>query len=184
MRNNRRCLKRVTASAPPPKLRPSRVFTSTITTVAPSRATISISPYFVRYRRARIVYPRRFNSAHARSSPILPRACAADWIYAPDAAAGIVGVLEADQIDQHVFDLGGGRVTDAMMWCEAIAAHFPQFRWRIVEQGDEPNIAYRLPYDRAPLDNTAIVAATGFEPRFDLPRAAVDYLEWCRIALA
>src|SRR5262245_8312419 len=34
---------------------------------------MSISPIFVRCLRARIPYPRRSNSAHARSSPSFPR---------------------------------------------------------------------------------------------------------------
>jgi nucleoside-diphosphate-sugar epimerase len=151
---------------------------------------VRLGPVFGRYeyatglRDALSPHSQIVASAKAGDEARLPRACAADWIYAPDAAAGIVGVLEVDQVDQRVFDLGGGWMTDATMWCEAIAAHFPQFRWRIVQQGDEANVAYRLPYDRAPLDNAAIAAATGFEPRFDLRRAAVDYLEWCRVALA
>jgi nucleoside-diphosphate-sugar epimerase len=107
----------------------------------------------------------------------LPRACAADWIYARDAAAGVAAVLEAEHAGEPVFDLGGGRVTDAVMWCEALLAYFPELRWRIAADGEEANIGYRLPRDRAPLDNAAVTAATGFVPQFDLPRAAADYLE-------
>lgn len=112
---------------------------------------------------------------------LLSRPCAADWIYAGDAAAGIVGVLETDCVVQPVFDLGGGQVTDALMWCEAIARHFRRLKWRIVEGGEQANIAYRLPPDRAPLDNTAVTTATGIEPRSDTEAAAADYLEWCRV---
>jgi nucleoside-diphosphate-sugar epimerase len=118
--------------------------------------------------------------ARAGREARLPRACVADWIYARDAAAGIVGVLEADRADEHVFDLGGGEVTDATMWCEALAPAFPGFRWRIVEEGEEANIAYRLPRDRAALDNASITAATGFKPSYGLHAAAADYLEWRR----
>jgi nucleoside-diphosphate-sugar epimerase len=115
--------------------------------------------------------------ARAGREAHLPRACAADWIYARDAAAGIVAVLEAEQVAGRVFDLGGGRVTDAVMWCEALRPYFPELRWRLATQGEDPNIVYRLPRDRAPLDNAAMTAATGFAPRFDLPAAAADYLE-------
>jgi hypothetical protein len=59
--------------------------------------------------------------------------------------AGIVGVLETDCVDDRVFDLGGGRVTDAVMWCEAVARYYPAFRWRLVATGEDANIVYRLP---------------------------------------
>jgi nucleoside-diphosphate-sugar epimerase len=104
----------------------------------------------------------------------LPRACAADWIYARDAAAGIIAVLETDHASERVFDVGGGFVTDAAMWCETLVPHFPDLRWRIVGEEDA-NIRYRVPR-RAPLDNAAVTAATGFAPRFNLQAAAADYL--------
>jgi nucleoside-diphosphate-sugar epimerase len=113
--------------------------------------------------------------ARARRGVLLPRACAADWIYARDAAAGIVAVLETEHAAERVFDLGGGRVTDAAMWCEVLMPYFPDLRWRIVGEGDA-NIHYRLPRDRAPLDNAGVTAATGFAPRYDLRAAAADYL--------
>jgi nucleoside-diphosphate-sugar epimerase len=108
----------------------------------------------------------------------LPRACAADWIYARDAAAGIVAVLEAEHAAGRIFDLGGGRVTDAVMWCDALLPYFPELRWRVVAAVEDANILYRLPRDRAPLENAAVTAATGFAPRYDLSDAAADYLEW------
>jgi nucleoside-diphosphate-sugar epimerase len=119
--------------------------------------------------------------ARAGREARLPRACAADWIYARDAAAGIVAVLEAEHAGGRVFDLGGRRVTDAAMWCEALLPYFPELRWEVVAAGEEANIIYRVPRDRAPLDNAAVTAATGFTPRFDLADAAADYLEWRRI---
>ncbi len=71
----RRRFTRLMASAPPPKSRPFRVFTSTNTTVCPSRATMSNSPPRRRYRRARIAYPSRSSSRHAKFSPDFPSCC-------------------------------------------------------------------------------------------------------------
>ena len=73
-RTMRRCLRQVTASAASPNARPSRAFTSTNTSVAPSRAMMSNSPPRQRCRRATIAYPRRSSSPQARSSPVFPRA--------------------------------------------------------------------------------------------------------------
>jgi len=58
-----------------PKPPPVRAFTSTKTSTAPSRATMSISPQRVRNRRSTMTYPRRCNSSQARSSPRFPNAC-------------------------------------------------------------------------------------------------------------
>jgi len=64
------------------------------------------------------------------------------------------------------------------MWCDALLPYFPELRWRVVAAVEDANILYRLPRDRAPLENAAVTAATGFAPRFDLSDAAADYLEW------
>src|SRR5438874_3127261 len=72
-RTIRRRLRPVTASAASPNDRSSRALTSMNTSVGPSRAMMSNSPPRRRYRLARIAYPRRSSSRHARSSPAFPK---------------------------------------------------------------------------------------------------------------
>src|SRR5690606_14814490 len=71
-RRNRAIFSRVTASSPEPNPDPLRVFTSQTTTVAPSKATMSISPTSQRQFRARMTNPSRCRYRTATCSPYCP----------------------------------------------------------------------------------------------------------------
>lgn len=116
--------------------------------------------------------------ARAGEEIVLPRPCRADWIYARDAAAGIVALLEAGDARGHTVDLGGGAYSDLPAFCRALATRLPALRWRLAADGEAANVTYGLARDRAMLDNAALTRSTGFAPRFDVARAALDHLDW------
>jgi nucleoside-diphosphate-sugar epimerase len=124
--------------------------------------------------------PHRQATLRAREgrSVLLPRSCSGDWLYARDAGEGLAAVLMADGIAGRVLDFGGGAATTLPQWCDALRRRIPELDARIAGAGEDPNVFYALPRDRVSLDNADLTAATGFAPKFDLDRAADDYLDW------
>lgn len=116
--------------------------------------------------------------AHAGSEIVLPRPCRADWLYARDAAAGIVALLAASDGAGRTVDLGGGAYSDLTEFCRALATRLPTLRWRLAGEGETATVTYGLARDRAMLDNAALTRLSGFAPRFDVARAADDHLDW------
>lgn len=116
--------------------------------------------------------------ARAGEEIVLPRSCRADWLYARDAAAGIVALLEAHDGAGRTVDLGGGAYSDLPDFCRALATRRSTLRWRVAADGEAANVTYGLARDRAMLDNAALTRLTGFAPRFDVARAAIDHLDW------
>ncbi len=116
--------------------------------------------------------------ARAGREVILPRSMAGDWIYSRDAASGISAISQSDRLAHRIYHVSGGVITDLPQWCEIVAQHFPDLRWRLAASEAEGNIVYGLPKDRAALNIARLAADTDCRPRFDLGRAARDYLAW------
>ncbi|HEY8614065.1 MAG TPA: NAD(P)-dependent oxidoreductase, partial [Roseomonas sp.] len=85
---------------------------------------------------------------------ILPRPMAGDWIDAGEAAEAIANLLATPDLSDTLFNLGGGAVTTAIDWCEALTALRPEFRWRVDEEA--ATIRYGLERDRAPMDTARL----------------------------
>lgn len=115
---------------------------------------------------------------HDGHEATLPRAMRADWIYSRDAATGIAAVSMVTSLSHVIYNVGGGRMSDLIDWCNTLAIRFPDFRWRCVEPGETPSIKYSLPVDRAPLSIARLASETGFRPAYPVEMAARDYLSW------
>jgi nucleoside-diphosphate-sugar epimerase len=108
---------------------------------------------------------------------VLPRPMEADWIDATDAAAAVVDLLQARNLSHALFNLGGGAVTTATDWCEALVALRPGFRWRV--DPSAATVRYGLERDRAPMDTERLRQVLGHSPHTDgLMDRARRYLVW------
>ncbi|MDQ2801452.1 MAG: NAD(P)-dependent oxidoreductase [Pseudomonadota bacterium] len=113
----------------------------------------------------------------AGSDCVLPRPLAADWIDAAEAARAVADLLHADGLHYQLFNLGGGEVTTAATWCEALSVLRPDFRWRI--DPDVATVRYGLERDRAAMDTDRLEQALGWRPRpANLLDRARRYLLW------
>ena len=101
-----------------------------------------------------------------------------DFIYARDAAAGLVALADAPAPGQTIYNLGSGAAASAAHWCRALAAIVPGFRWRLAADGEVPNTVSHVPWDRGALDVARLAADAGWAPRFAMAQAAADYLAW------
>ncbi|MFP5406257.1 MAG: NAD-dependent epimerase/dehydratase family protein, partial [Gammaproteobacteria bacterium] len=114
---------------------------------------------------------------------VLPRPGRRDWLYVRDAAAGLVALLDMEKNAGHsppLYNVAAGFQWSISHWCDAMMQEEPGLRWRFANEGETPNVDYHAPYDRAPMDNRRLLAATGFTPRFDLEAAACDFRCWLR----
>ncbi len=105
-----------------------------------------------------------------------------DWIYSRDIALALVALLDAPDLAHEVYNVSPGETWNARLVAEALAAEFPQFRWRIAADEAESNIAYFGPLDRARKSGTIarLQSELGFALAFPPPRAAADYAGWVR----
>jgi len=101
------------------------------------------------------------------------------YVYARDAAAGLLHLLDLAAPPQRVFNLCSGQDYGPLLarWCEVLAEGFPGFSWR----GSEDPAAVTVPLsDSRPRGRMDIarLAATGFMPRFTPEAAFADYRDW------
>ena len=118
--------------------------------------------------------------AKAGHEAILSHPGAGDFCYSRDIAAGLVALSETPTLTQTTYNLGSGTPTTAEDWCQALATHHPDFRWRRATAGEQPNTTSHVPFDRGGLDIAAIRRDTAFAPAFPMHAAAADYLAWSK----
>lgn len=112
---------------------------------------------------------------------VLPREGRRDWIYSRDAADAIVQVLAAEGAPSGPVNVGLGHEWTVADWCERLAGHFPQFRYRLAVAGEEPTIDFHGGTDRAPLAIGRLRREVGYEPNHGLDAAFADYMSWVGI---
>jgi nucleoside-diphosphate-sugar epimerase len=103
---------------------------------------------------------------------------ARDWIYAPDAAAGVIALIDAEKLKHALYNVGPGRTWSLVDWCEQLADRLPGFSYRLCEAGKAGAGALGAGAPRSPLAITRIRDDTGFVARFGLGEALDDYLPW------
>jgi nucleoside-diphosphate-sugar epimerase len=99
-----------------------------------------------------------------------------DWIYGPDAAAGILALLDAAALGHDIYNVGTGCVWSLRQWCEKLAARYPAFTYRLGTDSDPG--CFIDPGRRSPLSVERITRDTTYTPRFGLEESFDDYLGW------
>jgi len=103
-----------------------------------------------------------------------------DFIYAKDAARGLMLMLQAPSLRHRIYNLGYGRLTCIGEFAAAILRVLPQAE---VHLGDAagPLKSTKTPMDiNACVDISRLNEEFGFSPEFDPEHAVEHYLEWAR----
>ncbi len=111
---------------------------------------------------------------------ILPGPGRRDWVYSRDVAEALVAILETKRPCYDVYNIGPGVEWTVEEWCSRLKEPYPRFSYRFASDGEEPNVNYHLPQDRAPFAVKRLVEDIGFRPRFGLDAAFTDYMEWIK----
>lgn len=103
------------------------------------------------------------------------------WIYAADAASGLLHLLDLPSPPHRVFNLCSGRNWGDVMLrlAERLAADWPGFSWRQSPNPGEVTIALSETRPRGRMD-IARIEATSWRPEFDPDSAYAHYAAWLR----
>jgi nucleoside-diphosphate-sugar epimerase len=108
----------------------------------------------------------------------LPRSHLRDWLYARDATAAVLELLYARARRHQVYNLAAGFKWSIADCCARLQQVRSGFEWRFAQQGEAANIDYYAPYDRAAMAIERLRGETAFLPRYNLPEALADYVQW------
>ena len=105
-----------------------------------------------------------------------------DWVHGGDVARAVLLLLDAAAPRQRVYDVNIGETWHLRQMADALAAEFPRFSYRLVEDEAQSDIAYFMPLDRprAISRNRNLVAEFGFAPAFPPAVAARHYAAWVK----
>lgn len=115
-------------------------------------------------------------AALAGMPAVLDRPGQRDWIYVRDAAEALLALRDAPPPPPLV-NIGRGREWSIACWCGLLAERFPDFRWRLAEEGEAATIDLHGARDRRPLAIDRL-ASIGYRSRWGLELSFADYIEW------
>lgn len=104
---------------------------------------------------------------------------AKDWIYAPDVAAAVQLLLEAERPRHGLYNISSGMTYTAETWGKAFAASNPGFVCRLAATGETPTVAVHGPA-RAPLSVRRLEDEFGWLAKFDCAASADHLSRWLR----
>jgi nucleoside-diphosphate-sugar epimerase len=116
--------------------------------------------------------------ALAGGEAVFPPLGATDYIYGPDVARALIALADTEAPSHRLYHLGTGVAWSLPQWCEALARHFPGFRWR--ESAEGCNVVPLSPATRTRFSNRRLAEDLGYAPRFDLAASAEDFATWLK----
>ena len=119
-------------------------------------------------------------AAEEHRPALLPRDSLRDWLYATDAAAGVLAALDAATLPQCPLNLTGSASWSLLDWGQAIAAGRDGVECRLVRGNETPTIDLHASSDRLPASHVAFAAATGWVAHHRLASSAAHLDGWWR----
>ncbi|MEM9431074.1 MAG: NAD(P)-dependent oxidoreductase [Pseudomonadota bacterium] len=119
-------------------------------------------------------------AARAGQPALIERADARDWIYAPDVARAVIGLLDADALTHSLYNISTGTTWSVLDWGQAFATAWPGAECRLAEPGESPTISLHSTADRRRLDISRLEAELGPRRCFGFEQSAADYAAWAR----
>ncbi len=101
------------------------------------------------------------------------------WIYARDAGAGLLHLLDLPNPADRVFNLCSGRNWGDVIthWADLLATRHPGFTWSQAASPADITIPFSESRPRGRMD-IARIQSTGWTPRFTPEAAYTDYADW------
>lgn len=100
-----------------------------------------------------------------------------EWVYSKDAAEGTVLALKRPELKSRVFNLSMGSLTSPEDLAAAVKAMFPQARLKIEKPSDGSPALSTMTRHSSPERSREVL---GFTPRFPMPAAVRDMVEYLR----
>lgn len=107
----------------------------------------------------------------------LPRPGVRDWIYSRDVAAAIYRLIQVEQLQEEIYNIGSGQVWSIVQWCELLQQKFPEFAYQLEENLTLCNVDYFGDKDIQEL-SIEHLKAEGYTPKYGLNEAFEDYMAW------
>lgn len=97
-----------------------------------------------------------------------------DWGYVKNIALGIQLLQMTERLNHRIYNVGGGRAVPNRELVEAIQRVIPTARFEL-----QPGRSPRWRSD-GHMDLTRLEGDTGYAPKYDLPTAVAEYVDWLR----
>ncbi len=109
---------------------------------------------------------------------VLPHDRICNWHYAKDAAASLVALAQARELNHSHYNLGPPVSWPLSDWCSRLAKRFPQFTYALSTPEQPPNINVYGETNGALLSGARYADEIGPTAHYDVDAAFSDYITW------
>lgn len=110
----------------------------------------------------------------------LARRDARDWTYSRDVAQALRALMGADTHAHDLYNISAGRTCSLLDICDALAAHIPGLRHRLVHSGEAPSVTLHGDQDRLVMSPRRLREDIGHTVPGDLDAIAADFAAWMK----
>ena len=101
-----------------------------------------------------------------------------EWIYGPDLARAVAGLLRAERLRYDVYPVSSGLRWKISEWCALLRERFPAFAYKQVSEDALVNMRVNQPTDNGAMSLQRLQEDTAFAPAYDLQRSFAHYMDW------
>ena len=101
-----------------------------------------------------------------------------EWIYAPELAEAVYGLLMAPALSYDVYPLSSGNRWRISEWCGLLKKRFPCFDFALTDDEARVNMRINQPADNGAMSTARLNEDTGFVPAYGLEESFADYMAW------
>ena len=103
-----------------------------------------------------------------------------DWTYSRYVANALCALMDHQEPKSSLYNITSGKTWSVIDWCALLATTFPDFRYRLAEPGETPNIYFFDHRDRLAMSSDRFIRDIGYVLPFNIKEIYKDFERWLK----
>jgi len=112
------------------------------------------------------------------ANAVLSRREARDWTYSRHVAKALCALMVHKEPRSSLYNITSGKTWSVLDWCGLLAVTFPDFKFRLAEVGETPNVDLFGDRDRIRMSPDRFLRDIGYTLSFNIEEIYEDFEKW------
>ncbi|MBH67093.1 MAG: hypothetical protein CMM58_01950 [Rhodospirillaceae bacterium] len=103
-----------------------------------------------------------------------------DWTYSRYVASALCALMDHQEPKSSLYNITSEKTWSVIDWCALLATTFPDFRYRLIEPGETPNVDFFGHRDRLAMSSDRFIKDIGYVLPFNIKEIYKDFEHWLK----